>query len=174
MPLAVTHVLTTVILVGLYRDYVTKHKRYFTLHTVMVAGIAAILADIDIVLRMFSKIFNFQVPFLLSHGGITHTPIFAFIFIIPGLILWKNRKHRPAMYFYVIAFAILLHIFLDYFLGGGNHAGVMWLYPFSTQAWKIHLLSKFGLSSLPAALDAIILLVWLWYIEVKHKISDFV
>lgn len=49
MPLAVTHVLLTIILVDLFRDYIMKnHKKYLTLHTIMIAGIAGLLPDIDI------------------------------------------------------------------------------------------------------------------------------
>ena len=174
MPLAVTHVLTSVILVGLYRDYVTKHKKYFTLHTIFLAGFFGLLPDIDIALRIFAQALNFNVPWLFQHGGITHTPFFVFLFLIPAIILWKQKKHKTATYFYVATFAILLHIFLDYLIGGGNHEGIMWLFPFTLKAWKIHLLNYFNITNLPIALDAIILLAWLWHEEIKHKISDFI
>ncbi|MBU1941073.1 MAG: hypothetical protein KKC68_04810, partial [Candidatus Thermoplasmatota archaeon] len=71
-------------------------------------------------------------------------------------------------------FVILLHIFLDYLIGGGAYEGIMWLFPFSTQVWKLHLLSYASISILPEALDALILLGWLWHEEIKHKISDFI
>ena len=112
MPLAVTHILTSIISVDLYRDYVTKHKKYFTLHTIFLAGLFGLLPDIDIPLRIIADFFNFSVPFLLQHGGITHTPFFAFLFLIPGVILWKKKKHKIAVYFYVAAFVIMLHISL--------------------------------------------------------------
>jgi len=38
MPFAVTHVLSAIIFVDLFRDYIAKHKKYFTLHTVFIAG----------------------------------------------------------------------------------------------------------------------------------------
>ncbi|MBU0615017.1 MAG: metal-dependent hydrolase [Nanoarchaeota archaeon] len=174
MPLAVTHVLLTVILVGLYRDHVTRHKRYFTLHTIFIAGIAGLISDIDIPIRIVAQLFNWQVYWLFQHGGITHTPLFALIFFIPAIILWKRKKHKQSMYLFVITFGIMFHIFLDYFLGGGDYYGIMWLFPFSLIQYKIHLLDMFGLNTLPESMDALLLLGWLYYIEVKHKISNFI
>ena len=170
MPFAVTHVLLTIILVDIYRDYFAKHKKYFSLHTVFIAGLAGLLPDIDIPLNWFLNLFGLSI----AHGTITHTPLFALIFLIPGFILWRNKKHKEAMYFFVICFGILLHIFIDYFLGGGQYEGIMFFYPFSEAVFKLHLLGKFSLSNIPAALDAIILLAWLWHEEIKHKISDFI
>ena len=98
MPLAVTHILLTIIVVDLYRDYLTKHKKLFTLHTLFIAGVAGLLPDIDIPLRMLGELFNFSIPTLLQHGGITHTLIFSLIFIIPGLILVPPRLNSPRFF----------------------------------------------------------------------------
>ena len=165
----VTHVLLTIILVDLFRDYFLKknhHKKYLTLHTLFIAGVAALLPDIDLLLGWF-----FKVPDLLIHGGIFHTPIFALIFLIPGLILWKNKKHKLAMYFFVITFGILFHLLLDFIFTGSAVEGVMLFWPFSSQM-------IYGFISYPAALmtglDAILLLGWLYHEEKKHKIKDFI
>lgn len=173
MPLAVTHVLLTIILVDIYRDYFTKHKKYFTLHLLLIAGIAGLLSDIDIPINWLLNIFGYSIPYL-THGGITHTPLFALIFLVPAFIFLKKGQHKPSIYFFVITFGILFHLFLDYVLGGGAYEGIMWLWPLSTSTFKLHLLSKISLSNIPAALDAVILLVWLWHEEAKHKISDFI
>src|SRR3989338_1519460 len=111
MPFAVTHVLLTIILVDLYRDYIAKHRKYFTLHTIFIAGFAGLLPDIDIPLNFFIGMFGFE----LIHRTITHTILFGLIFLIPGMVLWYHKKHKVAMYFFVTCFGILLHIFLDYF-----------------------------------------------------------
>ena len=173
MPQAVTHVLLTIILVGFYRDYVTKHKHYFSLYTVLIAGFAGLFPDIDVPLNWIFKVYGYIFP-LWQHGGITHTPTFALIFLVPGLLFLKKGKHKMAMYFFVMSFGISFHLFLDWLLGGGGHSGIMFLWPFSHTGWRIGLLTKAGLDSVPQALDAIILLSWLFYIEKKHKISDFV
>ncbi len=174
MPLAVTHVLTAGILVGLYRDFVTKHKRYFTLHTVFIGALFGLMPDIDIPLRMIAKLLGFNVPWLLQHGGITHTPLFALLILIPGLVIWYRGKHRLGVYFFVAAFGIFIHLLLDFLIGGGAAEGIMWFFPISMEGWKIHLIKYFNMQDLPAALDAVLLLGWLWYIEVKHKLSDFI
>ncbi len=173
MPLAVTHVLLTIIIVDLYRDYVTKHKKYFTLHTVFLAGLGGLLPDLDVPLNWIFSTFGYQSE-LLKHGGIFHTPFFGLIFLVPAIILLYKKKHKFSTYFFVISFGIFLHIFLDFVLGGGAHNGVMMLWPLSSAGYKIHLLNIFGLSNLPAAIDAIILLLWLYHEEIKHKIRDFI
>lgn len=173
MPFAVTHVLLAIIAVDLYRDYFAKHKKYFSLHTVLVAGIAGLLPDIDIPLNWAFGFFNYS-PELLKHGGIMHTPFFGLIFLIPALLCHKKKKHKTTMYFYVICFGVLLHILLDYFLGGGAHEGIMLFWPLSASAYKLHLLRNFNLPNIAAAIDALILLVWLYHEEAKHKIKDFI
>ena len=173
MPLAVTHVLLTIILVDLYRDYITKHKKLFPLHTVLIAGIAGLFPDLDVPINMMYELFNKQIPTLLDHGMITHTPLFALIFLIPAFILWKQNKHKAAVVFCVISFGAMFHLFLDWFIGGGAYEGIMWLFPFSTHTFKLHILSGLGVSDWPMALDAVILLGWLWHEDVKHKIKDF-
>jgi len=172
MPLAVTHVLLTIILVDLYRDYLAPHKHYFTLHTILIAGVAGLLPDIDIPINWIMHALGVSIQWL-SHGGITHTPLFGFLFLIPGIYLWKKEQHQNAMYFFVITFGICFHLFLDALLGGGSSDGIMFFFPFSTIGFKLHLLKEVGLKQLPAALDAVILLAWLWHEEKKHKITDF-
>jgi len=168
MPLAVTHVLLAIIIVDLARDYYLK--KYLTLHTIFIAGVAGLLPDIDVPINW---ILNNNLE-LIQHGWITHTLAFSLIFLLIGAILLKFNKEKLATYCFVISFGIFLHIFLDYLLGGGRYEGIMWLWPFSTTTYKVHLLSKIGISNIPAALDAVILLGWLWHEDKKHKIRDYI
>lgn len=176
MPLAVTHVLLTIILVDLYRDYLAKHKKYFTIHTIFVAGVAGLLPDIDFIFIWIMNIFGYNFE-LLKHGGITHTLLFGLIFLIPAFILLKKNKHKQSMYFFVITFGIIFHLFLDFFFFSGGENGVMFFWPLSETRYKLFLLTKFGTSptntTIPAAIDALILLMWLYHEEIKHKIKDF-
>ena len=111
------------------------------------------------VIKIFGKVFNVFIPPLLNYGGVFHTPLFGLLFLIPATILWRNKQHKKAMYFYVITFGILFHIFLDYLIGGGTEAGIMLFWPLSTNSYKIHLLLMYNLNELRYALDAIILLL---------------
>lgn len=177
MPLAVTHVILTIILVDLYRDYISKHKRYFSMHTILVAGIAGLLPDIDILFIRIMNFFGYNLT-IINHGGITHTLLFGFIFLIPALILLKKNKHKESMYFFVITFGIIFHLFLDFFFFGGDEGGIMFFWPLSDARYKLFLLVKLGLVSendktIPVAIDALILLAWLYHEEIKHKIKDF-
>lgn len=171
MPLSVTHVISTVILIDIFRDHIAKHKRYFTMKTMLVGAIASILPDVDIVLDKIITFLGFS-PSLLKHGGMTHTIIFGLVFLIPAFIFLKKKQHRRATYFFVITFACLFHIFLDFLLGGGHHAGIMLLWPFSSQRFRIGLLGS-DLNSNFLALDAIMLISWLFYMVKMHKIRDF-
>ncbi len=174
MPLAVTHVILTIVLVDLFRDYIMKkHKKYLTLHTLMIAGVAGLLPDIDIPINWILNFWG-QTTTIMQHGGITHTPLFGLIFLIPGFVFWKQKKHKTATIFFVITFGILFHILLDLFLGGGAYEGITVFWPISIVTYKLHLLLNMGLTNIPHAIDAVILLGWLWHEEVKHKIRDFI
>lgn len=170
MPFAVTHVLTSIICVDLYRDYFTKHKKHFTLFTILVAGIAGLLPDIDVPLSWLLGKLGLTVSWL-AHRTVTHTPIFALLFLIPGLFLWWNKKRKLSILFLVATFGIFLHIFLDLTLS--PEGSIMLLWPFSTADFSLGLISG-NTSTIYAALDAILLLAWLAHEEIKHKIKDFI
>lgn len=173
MPLAVTHVILSIIAVDLYRDYVTRHKKYFTLWTVLIAGIAGLLPDLDIPLNFLLSSLGISFP-LLVHGGIMHTPIFGLIFLLPFAALWIAGRHKIAVIFLVITFGILFHIFLDWLVGGGNINGIMAVFPFSENQYRGPFLGLIPSFPLREGLDAIILLLWLFHEYKRHKIKDFI
>ncbi|MFH1848826.1 MAG: metal-dependent hydrolase [archaeon] len=170
MPLAVTHVLSSIILVDLYRDYITRHRSYFTLHTVLVAGFAGLLPDIDIVLNWILGHLGSE----LVHGTYTHTFLFGLVFLIPAGIYRYKRKYKTAAYFLVTTFGVMLHVLLDVIIGGGYGEGAMLFWPISDHFFKVHISTFLGFARLSAGLDAVILLLWLYHEEVKHKITDFI
>jgi membrane-bound metal-dependent hydrolase YbcI (DUF457 family) len=173
MPLAVTHVILTIIAIDLYRDYFAKNKKLLSLHTILIGGIAGLLPDIDVPLGWILNYFGIS----LVHGSITHTLWFSVLFFIPALLFYSKKNYKVAVIYLVISLGVFSHIFLDWLLGGGMHEGVMWFFPFSTATYKLHLLSNIGNAGLQMwqqAVDALILLLWLWHEEVKHKIKDFI
>ena len=105
MPYAVTHILLTIIVVDLFRDYVLtrKQRKHFTIHTLLIAGIGGILPDIDLPIQWILNFFGYNIQ-LLAHREIFHTLFLAIILLIPGLISWKSKKQQIAMYFFVLSF----------------------------------------------------------------------
>jgi hypothetical protein len=59
-------------------------------------------------------------------------------------------------------------------LGGGAYEGIKLFWPLSNASFAIHALKNLPMQNIPMAIDAIILLVWLWHEEAKHKIKDFI
>lgn len=173
MSYAVTHVLLSIIAVDVYRDYITKHKRYFPLYTLLVAGIAGLLPDIDVPINWLLGLFGYA-PEFLRHGGVTHTPLFGLIFLIPALYFFKKQRHKLSVMFFVIVFGVLFHLFLDLFLGGGAAEGVMLFWPVSVVSYKVHLLHYVGLPHLSVGLDALLLLGWISHIVLRKRIKDFI
>jgi len=173
MPFAVTHVLASIIPIDLYRDYVTKHRKHFTLFTILVAGIAGLLPDLDIALSLIISKLGWEVP-LLFHRGFTHTLLFGIIFLIPGLILWfnHNKYKKWAVLFLVTAFGITTHIVLDLIISSGSSIMLFW--PLSSKTFGLSLFPAAYMLDIYAAIDAILLIGWLVHEEIKHKIKDFI
>jgi len=171
MVYAVTHVLSTIICVDLYRNYITKHKKYFPLFTVLIAGIGGLLPDIDVPLGWILSLLNWNIG-ILAHRALTHTPLFGLLFLIPGLFFWWRKQHKIGMIFFVISFGIFLHIFLDVMTSDGT-SGSMLFWPFSAVEYGLTVVTKKNASTIYASLDAIFLLGWLTREELKHKIKDF-
>lgn len=179
MPQAVTHVLIAIILLDIIRDYVLKpkHRNKFPMHYLIIAGVAALLPDIDIVVYWFM---NLVLGTTLSevHRTFTHALFFPLLFVLLGFLFWNFKskffeKHKMKLHttFFIIAFGILIHLLLDFLLSGY----IMPFYPLSYVSYGLNLvkLTPWPDTVLPA-LDAILLLGWLTHEEIKHKISDFI
>ena len=172
MPFAVTHVLSSIICVDLYRDYIAKHRKHFTMHTLFIAGFAGLLPDIDIPLGKFLGLFGVE----LGHRTFTHTPFFGLLFLIPAFILWSMKNRKVAIYFFVTTFGIFTHLLLDYILSADMAGGVLLLYPFSYAEYSIGVLgslTQIQTVQLYAAIDAVILMLWLWHEEGRHILYVF-
>ncbi len=82
MPYAVAHILSAGIAADLIREYIIKkhHKKFITLSTILIAAIASLVPDIDIVAKSILGFFGKNFAWLY-HGSITHTLFFGLLSI---------------------------------------------------------------------------------------------
>ncbi len=184
MPYAVTHILIPIILVALFRDKYLKNKdkKHFPLHYVLIAGIGGALPDIDIPISMLLNLLGF--PNWDIHRTFTHSLSFAAIFLILFFILkpikeearicnLTRHKLKLNIIFLMLAVGITTHLALDALFGEVTYL----FYPITSTAYGINLLNIFPAdirSSILPTLDGVLLFVWIIYLELKHKISDFI
>lgn len=168
MPYAVTHILIPILLIAVFRDFYlrTKEKKHFPLHYVLLAGLGGVLPDIDI-----------PISFLLNFAGIqswnihrlfTHSPIFPIslfiLFLIFSTFHSKARvcnltRHqlKLSVIFLMLSFGALVHIILDL------------AFPYFVNLFPLEINYLIA-----PTLDGVFLVIWIIYLELKHKISDFI
>ncbi len=184
MPQAVTHILVPILFVAIVRDFYlrTKDRKSFPLHYVLAAGIGGILPDIDIVFSVF--LYLLGIPQWDIHKTFFHSLFFPLIFFLLFLVLRPVRararicnltKHKLklSILFLMIAIGVLIHIFLDALIGGP----AFFFYPFSFSNYEINLAASLPLAFrdlITPLLDGIVLVIWIVYLELKHKISNFI
>lgn len=179
MPYAVTHFLVPVIIISIIRDYFyRKSGKKFPLHYVLIAGLAGVAPDLDIALFWILRPFGFTLEQL--HRTFTHALILPIIFFILFMTTRKikitelgRHKLKLSNIFLVISFGLVVHIILDGLLGGY----IALLYPFSAKEIGLNLFSYLPDDLEPLffpSLDAALLVIYVIYLELKHKISDFI
>ncbi|MBI2147671.1 metal-dependent hydrolase [Candidatus Woesearchaeota archaeon] len=156
-------------LVNAIQKRLLKHQQHyraiFSSRLLFMAALAGLLPDIDIVYHAAFYMAGVTLPAWLQHGGIFHTPLFALPFLVLGLAFLKYERPRPAVACFIITVGILLHILLDFVLGGGADSGIMWLFPFSQQGWSINILAKSGIPHAASLLDGLVAIFWLAVLE---------
>lgn len=183
MPQAVTHILIPILLLSLIRDKILSKnsKAHFPLHYVLIAGLAGGLPDIDIAISVLLKLFGASNWWI--HKTFTHSLFFPLIFFIGFIIFRKvqtsaricnigRHKLRLSIIFLMISIGTFIHILLDTFAGESSYL----FYPFSSHDYGINLfaLSPLSWATTAALIDGVLLVVWLCYLEFKHKISDYI
>ncbi|MCA9485568.1 MAG: metal-dependent hydrolase [Nanoarchaeota archaeon] len=168
MPYAVTHILVPIIIVAIVRDFYLKNKdkKKFPLHYVLIAGVGGVLPDIDIPV---SFILNFLGASDWNiHRVFTHSYIFpASLFILFLIFSRFNSNARVcnltrhnlklSIIFLMLSFGTLTHLLLDF-----------------NFSYLLNIFSEETRSLVPATIDGIFLVIWIIYLELKHKISDFI
>jgi len=180
MPQAVTHVIIALIIASLVRE-LSMFKREgirFPLHYVLIAGVAGLLPDIDIIL--YWGLYFAGLSLSEVHRTFTHTIFVPLIFIILAGVFYKYKnkefgKHSLTLtgIFLMLALGSFVHLVLDASIAGAIRP----LYPFSQLRIGFSIVDYLpkGLKTLFfPTLDAILLVLWLIYLEVRHRISDFI
>lgn len=174
MPYAVAHVILTIVIADIYRDYIAKRR--FPMIYVFIAGIAGLLPDLDL---PFTWIFNFVFKTNYNfHRIYTHSLLYAIVFFALAAMfilmkkeeynLFKARIQKIAiiMFFFAMSFGWLMHITLDCALAADGYLNLIpsipltfCPHPFSNQAL--------------VGIDAVILVLWLIHEQWKHDIKDY-
>jgi membrane-bound metal-dependent hydrolase YbcI (DUF457 family) len=182
MTQAVTHVLIPIILLSLFRDWLFKgkNKEKFPLHYVLIGGVAGLIPDLDVAAYYILSFFGFTINEV--HRTFSHNIFVVLIFVILGIFCLgfnlKNKqlgRHHLKLYtiFYVISFGVFVHLLFDFLVAGI----IMPFYPLSSYAIGLNIINylpEAWRESFIPSLDAVLLVLWLVYMEIKHKISDFI
>ena len=175
MPYATTHILIPILLVSIFRDFFAKKK--FSLHYVLIAGLGGIIPDLDIAAYWILHFFGFTLEAV--HRTFMHSTLLLIILLSFALVFrkttFKIRKHKLN----------LGVIFLMLFIGSAMHLGldatfegqIVPFYPFNSTSIGLdlvnHLPKPLNNLFIPS-FEAALITIWLIYLELKHKISDFV
>jgi membrane-bound metal-dependent hydrolase YbcI (DUF457 family) len=172
MPFAVTHILTAIILIDLFRIYGLKKKR-FPLWLVLVGGISGLLPDIDIAIAWFLEIvFNISINI---HQIYTHSLIIPAALLIIALLCKHVIAKKQETLFHillVVAAGWTTHVLLD-----GIFATAPLFFPFTNERFGLRLVETLFSNiqgTLYMGLDAILLIFWLIYEWYNKKIKDYI
>lgn len=174
MPFAVTHVLIPIILVDLARDHLFKeHKRMLPNKYILLAGIAGLLPDIDILIGWFLY-FLYGMDVTIIHKLFTHTFIPPLILLVAGVFAYKRiEKRHYWKILTMVGTGLFVHVFLDMIIVGDLNP-VYPFYPLIKASFGIGIFPRnLDASIILASIDAILLLLWLIHEEMTHKISNF-
>ncbi|MBI2138446.1 metal-dependent hydrolase [Candidatus Woesearchaeota archaeon] len=169
MPQAVVHVLLTIIALDLIRDYAVRKRNLIPLHYLFVGGIAGLIPDADIpVYWLVKNVLGYEVGWF--HRTITHSLMFPAAMLLITLIavlLFRDKKRW--LFFAVLTFGFSMHLLLDGLLTGY----IPLFYPFSDVRYGLNLLGNIGWPAIVEGLEAVILLVWLYDLDRRHRLRDY-
>ncbi len=179
MPYTVTHVLSAIILIELFRQYCVRKGARFPRYYILIAAVAGILPDLDYVI--FYALYPFGFTIAQIHRTFLHTIFVPLILFLIGVFIWRfdlksaeiSRRHMalPAIFF-ILSAGSLLHLVLDALIVGK----VVPFYPFNLTAVGLDLikyLPKAFRDSALISLDTLMLFIWLFWMEFKLKIRDY-
>lgn len=179
MPFATTHILIAIILIELFRDIFIRDNKKFPRYYIFIAAIGSIIPDLDIALYYLFYFFgatleqmhrtflhNLFIPLIFFAIG-----IFTLIFKIKNKQFAKKHITLPTTFF-ILAFAILLHLILDLILYGN----IVLFYPFLDYSIGFNIIDLFPSAwqdMIMPTIDAVLLLFWLFWMEFKLKTRNY-
>ena len=114
------------------------------------------------------------------HRTFSHNFFIPILFLFLGFLLLNVNSSKLLKYnlristiLFILSFGSFFHLFLDSVIQGN----IIPFYPFYDFSFGLDLVGKLPQAiqhSFSSVLDAIILTVWMIYIELKHRISDFI
>ena len=164
MPFAVTHILVSLFFIDLYRRFILKRKD-FPPWLVFIGGLAGLLPDIDYVIYWILQIFITIDP-LLIHGPYTHNLFIPLALLVLSLCFWKWKTTSHV--FIIISMGYTIHLLLD-----ALFSQKALLYPLSSMKFGLDLIPDASLIPFYMSLDAILLVLWLFYEWKTKKIRSF-
>ena len=133
MPYAVAHVILTIVIADIYRDYFAKKK--FPMFYVFIAGIAGLLPDMDIPI---GGVINYILTTSYSfHRIYTHSLVYSIVFLLVAFLFsiikkenykvlkWNLTKYAIVMFFIAMSFGWFMHIFLDCALAADGYLNLV-------------------------------------------------
>jgi len=168
MAFAVTHILSTILLLDVFRNKFSKHRKKIPLSYIYIAGFFSIVPDLDFVLYwIILKITGISI----LHRVYSHTIIVPMIILVFASFMF-NIKKRWGRLTILCAFAYLTHIVWDYLVGWPPFA---YLWPFSLKNYTFPLLpTVFKTWFWWAVLDTVFLVIWLFWEFKNKRIKDFI
>ena len=178
MPHAVTHVLIAIVVASLIRELFVKEKKSFPIKYILIAGIAGLLPDLDVIAYWVLYWFGFTLQEV--HRTFLHSLFIPLIFLVLAIVVGsrarikiEDKLLRWKYIFLMIFLGVMIHLVLDATLAGK----IMPFYPLSNYSVGLDLIRYLPVPLANLAmptLDAIILVLWLIWIDWRSGISRFV
>jgi len=178
MPQAVFHIVIAILIAEFIREYVVKDKKKFSIYYVFIAGLAGIIPDLDVAVFWILSFFGYSLNDI--HRTFTHTLFLPLLFLILSFIFWNLKirelgKHHLKLHtiFLMIVLGCSIHLILDATIAGTIRP----FYPLSNFELGYDLMGflPYALQQVFfASLDAAVFILWLIWLEYKHKISNFI
>ena len=165
MAYAVTHILVPLIIFSLLRHYVFGKGKMPT-YVVLIAGLAGLAPDLDIVLTWINHFITGSHTNL--HGSFTHSFFLPILFGLIGIAFYTGKQIRATYIWCAVAFGWLTHVLLDVLYRHGIGKALGW--PFTNQ---MILTSPWNLYQYGVHIDSVLLVLWLIHEQFAHQIKDY-